>query len=312
MQVALKNSTFSYPFGSLKPLRYSGSNDYRFGFNGMEVDDEVKGDNNSLDFGARIYDPRIGRFLSLDPKWKSFPFMSPYVFAGNNPLRFIDKEGNNPDDVIKLSLDDLGKQEGYIIMFNKETEQTIITKTAVTYNNRSNISKNAVTFTLTETITRLDEKGNITSIVEVETDIRAKAERTKNFLGAIGFKLISNEQSKTIGIKSGNRFSDPTGLLLQKDNIVNEIQGLLKSINRTSMSTGEGLPGLSIMDAIELNLPKVIKVSGVLTNSETIGIDLIDFETGSPSTTLNIPKSEVKKAAYKIHKAATNKPVKQM
>jgi len=41
---------------------------YRFGFNGQEKDDELKGEGNSYDFGARIYNPRLGIFLSPDPK----------------------------------------------------------------------------------------------------------------------------------------------------------------------------------------------------------------------------------------------------
>ena len=56
---------------------------YRFAFNGMEKDDEVKGLGNSLDFGARMYDPRLGRWLSLDPLQQKYPFASPYNFALN-------------------------------------------------------------------------------------------------------------------------------------------------------------------------------------------------------------------------------------
>ncbi|MBS1613455.1 MAG: hypothetical protein JST49_11595, partial [Bacteroidetes bacterium] len=72
--------------------KYSPTN-YRYGFNGKEKDDEVKGDNNSLDFGARIYDTRIGRFLSRDPYWKQFPSTTDYSFAGNSPIYYIDKDG---------------------------------------------------------------------------------------------------------------------------------------------------------------------------------------------------------------------------
>jgi RHS repeat-associated protein len=67
---------------------------YRFTFNGMEKDDEVKGVGNSLDFGARIYDSRLGRFLSIDKLFKESAFQSPYVFAGNSPTYCIDKNGN--------------------------------------------------------------------------------------------------------------------------------------------------------------------------------------------------------------------------
>jgi RHS repeat-associated protein len=80
-------------FGMLMPGRHENSSQYRYGFNGKEKDDETKGQGNSYDFGARIYDPRVGRFLSLDPKMGEFPFQSPYLFAGNAPTIAIDKEG---------------------------------------------------------------------------------------------------------------------------------------------------------------------------------------------------------------------------
>lgn len=73
--------------------KYSPTN-YRYGFNGKEKDDEVKGDGNSLDFGARIHDPRIGRFMSVDRDFAKFTSETPYNFAGSSPLVFIDKNGD--------------------------------------------------------------------------------------------------------------------------------------------------------------------------------------------------------------------------
>ena len=66
---------------------------YRFGFNGQEKDDEVKGSGNSLSFKYRIYDPRLGRFLSVDPLFASYPWNSTYAFAENRPIDGIDLEG---------------------------------------------------------------------------------------------------------------------------------------------------------------------------------------------------------------------------
>ena len=66
---------------------------YRYGFNGMEKDDEVNGANNSYDFGDRIYNPRLGRWLSVDPEFKKFSGDSPYSFAGNNPIFLVDEIG---------------------------------------------------------------------------------------------------------------------------------------------------------------------------------------------------------------------------
>jgi RHS repeat-associated protein len=66
---------------------------YRYGFNGKENDNEVKGAGNQQDYGLRIYDQRLGRFLSVDPLYKKFPYWSSYQFSGNNPIRFIDLDG---------------------------------------------------------------------------------------------------------------------------------------------------------------------------------------------------------------------------
>ena len=69
------------------------SSSYRYGFNGKEKDNETKGDGNSYDYGARIQDPRLGRFLSVDPVSKSYPQLSPYQFASNKPINGIDLDG---------------------------------------------------------------------------------------------------------------------------------------------------------------------------------------------------------------------------
>lgn len=71
------------------------STDYRYGYNGMESDDEIKGNGNSYDFGARMYDPRFGRFLSLDPLSNTYPWQSPYNAFNNNPIFFIDPTGES-------------------------------------------------------------------------------------------------------------------------------------------------------------------------------------------------------------------------
>jgi RHS repeat-associated protein len=73
--------------------KYNAISIYRYGFNGKENDKEIKGDEKQQDFGLRIYDPRLGRFLSIDPFYKTSPGESNYVFAGNSPVHFLDQEG---------------------------------------------------------------------------------------------------------------------------------------------------------------------------------------------------------------------------
>ncbi|MDY8138994.1 RHS repeat-associated core domain-containing protein, partial [Aquimarina sp. 2201CG5-10] len=87
-----------YPFGMLLPNRHGNTSDYRYGFNGKELDNEVKGEGNSYDFGARMYDPRVGRWLSVDPLRKRAPGITPYRFGFNNPLRYQDPDGKWEED----------------------------------------------------------------------------------------------------------------------------------------------------------------------------------------------------------------------
>lgn len=68
---------------------------YQFGFNGMEKDNDTYGEGNAYDFGARIYDSRLGRWLSKDPLETRFPGISAYNFSMNCPLVFNDPDGNS-------------------------------------------------------------------------------------------------------------------------------------------------------------------------------------------------------------------------
>lgn len=56
----------------------------------------MKGSGNSYDFGARIYDPRLGRWLSIDPLAIEIPSVSTYSFAHNNPIVLVDQDGKLP------------------------------------------------------------------------------------------------------------------------------------------------------------------------------------------------------------------------
>jgi len=73
--------------------KFSAGSGYRYGFNGKENDNDVKGEGNQQDYGLRIYDPRLGRFLSVDPLTKEYPWNSTYAFAENDIIRNIDLDG---------------------------------------------------------------------------------------------------------------------------------------------------------------------------------------------------------------------------
>lgn len=86
----------------LLPNRHGNSSDYRYGFNGMEGDPELKGEGNSYDFGERMYDPRIGRWNRVDPDFQLYPNQSPYSFSLGNPIKWVDEDGTHVKDPNQL------------------------------------------------------------------------------------------------------------------------------------------------------------------------------------------------------------------
>lgn len=87
--------------------KFSGSDKYRYGFNGKETDDETS----TQDYGMRIYNPALGRFLSVDPLTAEYPWNSTYAFAENDVIRSIDLDGAEKD-IVTIYLDESGTQLG--------------------------------------------------------------------------------------------------------------------------------------------------------------------------------------------------------
>ena len=94
-----------YAFGMGMVDRRWSLSGYRYGFNGKENDNEVKGEGNEQDYGMRVYDPRVGRFLSVDPLTNQFPHYTPYQFSGNTPIQAVDLDGS--------------EERHYLLLFNK-------------------------------------------------------------------------------------------------------------------------------------------------------------------------------------------------
>jgi len=80
-------------FGAIMPGRNFNSTDYRYGYGGHEKMDEVSGSGNEIDMGDRWLDTRLGKTLKPDRKAGSYPDISPYAYALNNPIINIDPDG---------------------------------------------------------------------------------------------------------------------------------------------------------------------------------------------------------------------------
>ena len=80
----------------LVPSRHGSSDSYRYGFQGQEKDDELKGEGNSLNYTFRMHDPRVGRFFATDPLFRKYPYYSSYAFSGNRVIDATEIEGQEP------------------------------------------------------------------------------------------------------------------------------------------------------------------------------------------------------------------------
>ena len=125
--VVLMTSDY-YPYGMTMQSRQNsyapGGEQYRYAYNGMEQDEEVSDAGNSYTTEFRQYDPRLGRWKSLDPLKGKYPHMSPYAAFNNNPVFFIDPLGlegtSNGDDSGKT---DAQKRYLWKRMWNKNVRQ---------------------------------------------------------------------------------------------------------------------------------------------------------------------------------------------
>ncbi len=79
--------------GRSAPANATLAGGYRFGYNGKEKDNNGEFGLTNYDYGFRIYNPGLGRFLSVDPLVNSYPWYTPFQFAGNSPVSNIDIDG---------------------------------------------------------------------------------------------------------------------------------------------------------------------------------------------------------------------------
>ncbi len=88
--------------------KFDAGSQYRYGFNGKENDPEPF-ETSTYDYGFRIYSPGVARFLSVDPLTQSYPYYTPYQFAGNSPIMAVDLDGLEEQEAITITEEKLGE-----------------------------------------------------------------------------------------------------------------------------------------------------------------------------------------------------------
>ncbi|WP_353089149.1 RHS repeat-associated core domain-containing protein [Flavobacterium sp.] len=128
-QLKIVEQNHYYPFG-LRHTNYSGGKmqvvkeqefkrmaptpeellSYKYKYNGKEWQDELG--LNMYDYGARNYDPAIGRWMNIDPKAETSRRWNPYTYCYNNPMRFVDPDGMEADIINPKFTDAKGSASG--------------------------------------------------------------------------------------------------------------------------------------------------------------------------------------------------------
>jgi RHS repeat-associated protein len=199
---AVLNPVIRPPFGSCISSRGFSSAAYRYGFNGKEKEADGTADN--YDFGARIYDGRLGRWLGVDPLFKFYSEYSHYSFAACDPLNNVDIAGKQIYAVDSKTEAELGTvfNELFISVKNNGKMAALL---------KSHIS------TVTHTTNSVDGAETLTTELIPATNI-SKQEFKKAMKGlskeqkavARGYyKLINSDKKAVVQVGNGDEALDP-------------------------------------------------------------------------------------------------------
>ena len=139
------------PFTTSPNFTSTNIGEYRYFFNGQEVDNEVFGEMANFGYEFRQYDSRLGRWWSVDPKWNEYPSVSPYSFCNGSPIVLMDPDGKDPiykknrlGRIKKIGDDGKCSTGSYLVTGKKAREVKAATKAGEFYKGDLSIGKNVI------------------------------------------------------------------------------------------------------------------------------------------------------------------------
>jgi len=188
-----------------------------FGYGGKEKDNEIKGEGNSLDFGARIYDSRLGRWLSTDPLQSKYPDVSPYSYCYNNPIHFTDENGKwvrDQNGNIIVTLDKkMTTDRGAVYAIGNASTQYII-QGNWGYIMSNNGTKVEVFVPTSNTVIKatFDAQGNVTGTTDVTSSCDGEKNCTTNSLLPSTSSIVISSDQITDDILKSEGFIKGSGI----------------------------------------------------------------------------------------------------
>lgn len=283
-----------YVFGMTMPGRIYQNDKYRYGFNGKEKEKGIAA--GDLDFGARIYDSRLGRFLSIDPLAYVHAFNSPYQFAANKPIIAVDADGLL-DIYVTVSIkgkDGKVTSRSYPVIHITTAEEVIygLQRTPIYVQVNAHVKDQSETNYSTE-VNEMNNFGLTSGGYDKFESIQAASSPLENFAvsGAVGF-------SKMTGVSGFMEATDGEtveGVQLNTTNrVISGVAGAEKFASLVTAKGGCAMVGGIVSDMIQEKLVDMMVEDGM---------DLA-FGGNTEKSVINDQNKELFKTVYTIAKEA--------
>jgi RHS repeat-associated protein len=282
-----------YPFGMLVPNRHKAGDDYRYGFQGQEKDDEIRGgEGNSLNYTFRMHDPRVGRFFAVDPLAKSYPYYSPFSFSGNKVIAYIELEGL---EEIFYFTSQRKKHRGFDLVLK------LINKSGVIQEIKDEFAENNIGVDIYIVVADLSDKWGeaMGETLYFKQDGKLLDVDTKSQAGTRAGDILTKAQINGINKTSPNK--DTVIVALDEDNIINAARDHDELLEIT-LTSGHELD----LHAIDYK-DKKNKKSASEEHSEGYNENLGGYSPDYKDIKKDSPQGRMKEKIEKADKKADNK-----